>query len=165
MTPGTPLWDWARRIYATPGAEAALLDLQDHHHQSVCLLLWAAWTATEGRALDPFDLVAAAALTRAWEDQVTGPLRTARRALKPAWPLIEEAGREALRARVKTDELNAERCLLEALEALTPRRAAAGAVMAARIAAAAAAWSSATPEPGFETALERLAQIFAAKIL
>ena len=45
------LWEWAKAVYERPGVEAALLELQDGHGQSIPLLLWAAWTASEGRPL------------------------------------------------------------------------------------------------------------------
>lgn len=105
------------RAYAAPGARETLLALQDEHGQSVCLLLWAGWTAARGR--EPAAALAeeAAGLVRAWETAVIGPLRSARRGLKAIPGLAAEA-RQALRARVQADELAAEQALLEALEGL-----------------------------------------------
>ncbi len=97
-------WDWAVAAYARPGVAELCLDLQDSHNQNVPLLLWAIWRGG--------DAAAALALARQWEDEVVGPLRQARRNLKPY-------GRfEALRERVKAVELEAERTLMAELERL-----------------------------------------------
>jgi uncharacterized protein (TIGR02444 family) len=113
------LWDWALRAYAAPGVSAMCLELQDAHGFSVCLLLWAAWAARCGRPAERRTVEAATALVRRWEAEVIGPMRKARRGLKTA-PGLSDEDREALRDRVKADELAAERALLQALEALTP---------------------------------------------
>jgi len=110
------LWDWAAAAYARPGVAPACLVLQDEHGQNVPLLLAALWAAREGRALD---LKSAVWLTRDWETAVVSPLRAARRALKLPAPAFDDPSREALRSRVKSVELDAERLLLEALEGLS----------------------------------------------
>lgn len=110
------LWDWAVRAYGRPGVAPACLHLQDVHGQNAPLLLAAAWAAAEGRTLD---LDAAVGLARAWEADVVGPLRAARRGLKTAHSPILDTGREALRETVKAVELESERLLLAALETLT----------------------------------------------
>jgi len=110
------VWDWALEVYARPNAAEACLHLQDAHGQNVPYLLWAAWTATEGRAVD---LAVAAALVRRWDAEVGSPLRGVRRALKPAQPPVDDAGREALRDAVKAVELRGERVLMETLEAMS----------------------------------------------
>jgi uncharacterized protein (TIGR02444 family) len=109
------LWDWALTAYARPGVAAICLALQDGHDQNVPLLLAAAWAASEGRTLD---LDRAVAVARAWEADVVGPLRSARRGLKISQSPIPDSGREALRETVKAVELEAERLLLAALESL-----------------------------------------------
>src|SRR3569833_2130510 len=50
------------------------------------------------------------------------PLREVRRALKPGFDGVDDAPREGLRDDVKAAELRAERVLMEALEAMTPKR-------------------------------------------
>ena len=114
------LWDWARTAYAVDGVADACLELQDAAGQNVPLLLWAAWCAAEGRAPDEDALEAAGDTARAWQDTAIGPLRAVRRALKPRAPDLDDGDREAVRAQVKAVELEAERCLLAALEALAP---------------------------------------------
>ena len=114
------LWDWASKVYARPGVEALCLTLQDEHGQCVSYLLWAAWMANQGVALTQPALARPAALAREWETNVLAPLRSVRRALKHPVQGFAAADQEQLRNRIATEELAAERLLLEALEALTP---------------------------------------------
>ena len=119
-------WDWAVAAYAKPGVAEACLDLQDSHGQNVPLLLWALWRGG--------DVAAAVDLARAWEDEVVGPLRGVRRRLKG------RAGAETLRERVKAVELEAERTLMLALEAVAGPVLDAGALVKA-----AEAWGTSPP--------------------
>jgi len=126
-------WDWAVAAYARPGVAGACLDLQDNYGQSVPLLLWAIWRGG--------DVAAAVAIARSWEDEVIGPLRGVRRRLK------RRPEAEALRQKIKAIELEAERSLMTALEALAGPEVEAGAPNAV-----AAAWGGAPPPD----ALQRL---------
>ena len=140
------LWDFAVAIHGEPGVDAGLIDLQDNHGQCVSYLLWAVWAARHGRPLTKTALTAAAGLARNWEAEVTAPLRAARRALKQPRPPMADARREALRTRVKAVELAAERTLLEALEAATPKRGGrAGYDVAEALRAAMLVWSAPAP--------------------
>ncbi|MGR4862434.1 TIGR02444 family protein [Caulobacter sp. LARHSG274] len=110
------LWPWALEVYARPAVAQACLSLQDGHGQNVPYLLWAAWRASEGRGADAR---AAAQLVRRWDAEVGAPLRSVRRAIKPAWPGIDDAAREIFRDAVKAVELDGEKLLMESLEALS----------------------------------------------
>ena len=110
------LWQWALEVYARPSVAAACLSLQDDHGQNVPYLLWAAWRAHEGR---PADVAEAARLVRRWDAEVGGPLRAVRRAIKPAWPGVDDDAREDFRNAVKDLELRGEKVLMESLEALS----------------------------------------------
>jgi uncharacterized protein (TIGR02444 family) len=147
-------WTWALEAYARPGAAQACLDLQDRHGQCIPYLLWAAWAAHAGRRLDAETLRVGAELCVRWEGAAVGPLRQARRAMKPSVSGIEDGAREALRAEVKALELKAERLLIETLEAFSSEAASASLPVGTALSAAARAWPSKAP-PG---ALERLAQ-------
>jgi len=114
----TALWDWALQAYARPGAADACLALQDEHRQNVPLILWAIWAAGEGRGPDSAAVADAAAVARAWQDGIIAPIRELRRWLKLPVPDVAESDRGAVRAQVKTTELDAERRLLAALEPL-----------------------------------------------
>ncbi|WP_192035833.1 TIGR02444 family protein [Halomonas sp. YLGW01] len=113
------LWDFALAFYARPGIEAACLTLQDGAGLDVNALLWACW-------LDAHDLTPEAELAnddhplwtelRAWQREITLPLRRQRRALKKqalANPAIAE-----LRETIKHAELLSEREALARLEAI-----------------------------------------------
>jgi uncharacterized protein (TIGR02444 family) len=147
-------WTWALQAYGKPGAAQACLDLQDQHGQSVPYLLWAAWAAREGRALDRQFLEAGADVAARWEAAAVGPLRAARRAMKAQVPGVADGPREALRAEVKALELQAERLLIETLEAMSPASNSAALPLKPTLVAAAAAW----PAEASEAALDRLAQ-------
>lgn len=114
------VWDHAVALYARAGVERACLALQDSGGQCVALLLWRLWAVDEGRPVDGALARRAAALARAWEDQVVSPLRAVRRALERGSPSIADDARAALREKVGAAERSAERVLLEALGALTP---------------------------------------------
>jgi uncharacterized protein (TIGR02444 family) len=147
-------WTWALEAYGRPGAAQAGLDLQDRHGQCVPYLLWAAWAAREGRSLDRRLLDAGADLCARWEASAVGPLRAARRAMKPEVPGIAQEARESLRAEVKALELRAEQLLIETLETLAPDAASGVIPLVPALSAAVAAWPAQAPESG----LARLAQ-------
>ena len=141
------LWRWALEAYAQPGVPEACLALQDDHGQNTCLLLWAVWA--EGA--EPSVMREAARVARAWEETVLTPIRLARRALKPAFPPVDDGAREDLRSQVKAAELQAERVLLETLERLAEGRGGQPALQALK--AASRAWGN----PAQDGALARLA--------
>jgi uncharacterized protein (TIGR02444 family) len=148
------LWDWAVAVYGAPGVADACLALQDHHEQNVPLLLWSAWVAETGRRPDDETIEAACDTARAWDGVVTAPLRAVRRTLKSPVPDIDDGPREAVRERIKAIELEAERHLLEALEALAPEAGGSKRAATDGLVATARVWSSITPRP----ALIRLAE-------
>ena len=150
------LWDWAVRAYAAEGVSEACLHLQDAAGQNAPLLLWAAWAARTGRAPNPDTLEAACDIARAWQEAAIAPLRAVRRTLKGPNPDLENADREAVRAQVKAVELEAERRLLAALEALSPSAEAAPAPALEALVAVARRWSPMTPRAGLVELAERL---------
>jgi uncharacterized protein (TIGR02444 family) len=139
-------WDWAVAVYARAGVQEALLDLQDRFGQCVPLLLTAAWAAAAGRAFDEESLEAAADVARAYDGTLIGPLRAIRRTLKAPVPDLDDPARLALREQVKALELDAERRLIGALEALAPAPNGAGVrPVADALVAAARAWTRVVP--------------------
>lgn len=142
-------WDWAVKAYARQPVADACLNLQDAHGQNVPWLLWAAWMAQEGRSADLKD---AARMMRAWDVEIGAPLRSVRRALKPARPLVDETAKETLRDAVKVVELRGERVLMESLEALSGPPGSPVPVLDGLIAAA-----EASGDPPRRSALEKLA--------
>lgn len=150
------LWDWAVRAWAADGVDEACLHLQDAAGQNAPLLLWAAWTARTGRRPDADTVEAACDIARAWQDAAIAPLRAVRRTLKGPNPDLENADREAMRAQVKAVELEAERRLLAALEALSPPPGDSPAPVLEALVAVARQWSPMTPRAGLVQLAERL---------
>lgn len=150
------LWDWAVAAYSADGVAEACLELQDSAGQNIPLLLWAAWCAAEGRTPDEDALEAAGDTARAWQETAIAPLRAIRRTLKPRAPDLDDADREAVRDMVKAVELEAERRLLTALEALAPPSAGQAQPPLAAMVAAARVWSPMTPRAGLVRLAERL---------
>jgi uncharacterized protein (TIGR02444 family) len=147
------LWEWAVAAYATPGVGEACLALQDNSEQNVPVLLWSAWVAATGRKPDDETIEAACDTARAWDSVVVAPLRAMRRTLKAPVPDIDDGPREAVRNRIKGLELEAEKHLLQALEALAPTPAGAARPAIDALVATARVWAPVTPRP----ALIRLA--------
>ena len=156
MSTDAGLWDWAVRAYASDGVSEACLHLQDAAGQNVPLLLWAAWTARTGRKPDEDAVEAACDVARAWQDAAIAPLRAVRRTLKGRNPDLEDADREAVRAQVKAVELEAERRLLAALEALSPPAADSPRPVLEALVSVARQWSPMTPRAGLVQLAERL---------
>jgi uncharacterized protein (TIGR02444 family) len=150
------LWDWALEAYARPGAADACLHLQDAHEQSVPLLLWGAWVAATGRWPDEDTIEAACDTARAWEAAAVAPLRAVRRTLKAPIPDMDDDARQAVRERIKAVELEAERAVLAALEALSGDPEAAPRPTVDGMVAAARQWARVIPRPALIQLAERL---------
>lgn len=150
------LWSWAATAWTADGVELAALDLQDAQGQNIPLLLWAAWCAQTGRTLSEDDIDAACDTARAWEERVTGPLRSVRRSIKTRVPDMDDVARESVRGQVKAVELAAERHLLEALEALAPEVSSYPRDALATMAAVSRAWSDVTPRTALKLLSDRL---------
>jgi uncharacterized protein (TIGR02444 family) len=150
------LWDWSLKAWAADGVAEACLELQDSAGQNIPLLLWAAWCAAGGRIPDEDALEAAGDTARAWQETAVAPLRAVRRALEPRAPDLDDEAREAVRAMVKAVELEAERRLLTALEALTPPATGPARPPLDAMVAAARVWSPMTPRAGLVRLAERL---------
>jgi uncharacterized protein (TIGR02444 family) len=113
------LWRFSLALYTRPGVADALIGLQDRAGIDVNLILFALWTgATRGRRLDAAELAAAEAAVEPLARGAVQPLRRLRRELKGA----ANADAEALRRRVLSLELAAERQVLGCLAALTENR-------------------------------------------
>ncbi|HVN00250.1 MAG TPA: TIGR02444 family protein [Caulobacteraceae bacterium] len=157
VTTGEALWPYALELYARPGVEALLLELQDAHSQCVPYLIWSLWLAASGRPLDAARLAAGAELARAWQDAAVGPLRTLRRDLKRPGRAAMIPARRRLREKVAALELEAERMLLQMLQEASPATGVAAAGPLAHLEAATRAWGREAPR----ALVERLASITA----
>lgn len=150
------LWDWSVRVWAVEAVQVAGLDLQDAQGQNLPLLLWAAWCAQTGRAPDADDIEAACDTARVWQETTVAPLRAIRRTLKTRTPDLDDADRDAVRAQIKAIELDAERRLLAALEALAPAPSGQPKPVFPALVAVAREWSPITPRRSLELLADRL---------
>ncbi len=150
------LWTWASGAYAAPGVADACLHLQDAQDQNVPLLLWAAWAARTGRAIEDETLEAACDTARAWSEAAIAPLRAVRRTMKGSIPDIGDLARELVRDQVKAVELEAEKHLLAALEALAPQSSVEPRPAIDALAEAARRWGRVVPRPALIALAERL---------
>lgn len=112
------LWDYALANYAHDAVRHACLYLQDEAGVDVCELLWVCWLDRHGLVLDD-DADSALQAVRAWQTEVTLPLRGQRRALKARARLHPDIAE--LRETIKRAELFAERETLARLQALAER--------------------------------------------
>jgi uncharacterized protein (TIGR02444 family) len=110
-------WRFSVAIYAKPGVAPACLVLQDQFGRDVNVALFCCWLGASGRGLLSRDTLDAADRAVApWRHQVVEPLRGARRAIKAE--LAD--GNEALYAKAKAIELEAERALQRKLVEQAP---------------------------------------------
>ncbi|AOE62858.1 TIGR02444 family protein [Pseudomonas corrugata] len=112
------LWKFSLDLYARPGVEPICLALQEAG-ASVCLLLCGLWLEQRGVACDEQRLQQLRQLAQSWEKEVVQPLRTLRTQWKAG--ALQDTDLTHLREQVKKLELEAERCLLERLEAVAAR--------------------------------------------
>ncbi len=106
------LWEGMLDLYAAPGVAAACIAVQDSCDADVLLLLSAALLARDGLRLPPALARRMAAQTREWRVEVVLPLR----ALRRRWR--DRLSAQALRERIKSLELDAERSEVETLQSL-----------------------------------------------
>jgi uncharacterized protein (TIGR02444 family) len=120
MTSDGVFWAFSLRLYGEEGVPDATLVLQDECGADVDIVLYILWRASGGVCLDEAGVHAAIVAVSAWVQLVVLPLRAVRRALKSKLTDVAPADAEALRTRVKAEELEAERLQHQALERLAP---------------------------------------------
>lgn len=114
---GEPLWRFSLALYARPGVAAALVGLQDRAGCDVNLMLFATWLgAARGRSLDATQVAAAKGAIAPLNGGIVHELRRLRRELRGA----ADDDIQALRRRIMTAELAAERQVLRRLAAIVP---------------------------------------------
>ena len=139
------LWDFAVAAYRRPGVEQDCLALQDEHGQCVTLLLWRLWVLD--RKIGASELARAVEVARKWETAVVAPLRSVRRKLREPFLAVADHARMELRERLKADELEAERVLLQSLESLKIAGGSAPADAAGALVELVAMWGGDPPAP------------------
>jgi uncharacterized protein (TIGR02444 family) len=118
--PASPFWTFSLRLYGKPGVPPACLALQAGSGVDVNVLLFCLFAAKSGRALALPDVTRILATTEPWKSGAVVALRAARVYLRDPAPFIDAAAAEALRQRIKADELEAERLQQEGLFAAFP---------------------------------------------
>ncbi|MBA6118319.1 TIGR02444 family protein [Pseudomonas putida] len=110
----TDLWNHALALYARPGVEEACMSVQAMGGD-VCLLLCATWLQRRNVTVDAERAKALRDLAAPWQRGVVTPLRE----LRQQWRASAQHDPQlaALREQVKGLELQAERTLLERLQA------------------------------------------------
>jgi len=115
------LWEFSLTLYAEPGVAASCLSLQNQHGFDVNLVLFCLWYGFRHGVLTDDLLKTALDTSDRWRETVVQPLRSLRTRLKR--DLVESAyasspGISALREKIKTAELDAERIQQQELEKL-----------------------------------------------
>jgi uncharacterized protein (TIGR02444 family) len=82
LSKATRLADYVSRLYPRPGVESLLLRLQNERDLDVLLLLAACWLGCGGRPATVADWRAICAWQSPWHQQIIGPLRAARIAVR-----------------------------------------------------------------------------------
>jgi len=112
-----PLWDFAIRLYSQEFVAEICLKAQDRDGLNVPLLLFALWADARGMDLSEAQLKTYLAIMNAYDGDLIRPLRAIRRDLKITSSAMAPIQRQEFRQTIKSLELNAEKALLEALEA------------------------------------------------
>lgn len=120
---GEAFWAFSTELYARPGVEPALLALQDVDGLEINLALFCLFAGSRGQSLDGPAVAAMQGIGLIWGREVVGPLRSARRQLKP---LAGNGTAAALREEVKRVELAAEKAMQMALAELLAGEGAGG---------------------------------------
>jgi uncharacterized protein (TIGR02444 family) len=109
------LWRFALSFYREPEVAPACLALQEEVGVDVGILIFAVFAATRGVELSDGDLNEADRLVAGWRSEVVIPLRRLRRQLKTGPAPAPTATTDALREKIKSIELEAERIELSLL--------------------------------------------------
>ena len=115
---GSAFWRFSVGFYRKGGVAEACIRLQDEKKVDVNLLLFLLWQAALGRVLSEHEVEELERQIAPWRNATVIPLRTVRRALKPAPGLVSAPAAELFRTRIKAVELEAERLQQEAMEEL-----------------------------------------------
>jgi uncharacterized protein (TIGR02444 family) len=106
--PADAAWDFALRLYDTPGVAPACLDLQERHGIDVTLMLFCLWHGTVSERPLGDDLPAIAAAAQEWHRAAVLPIRAARRWLKRGTEGQEQSKSAALYRTVLAAEIDCE---------------------------------------------------------
>ncbi len=104
-----PFWNFSLEVYGGEGVARACLDLQDRRQVDVNVLLFCCWLGASGRGrIERADLQALIGRVQAWQREVIGPLRAARRRLGEGIAHAPDEEAALLRKRLADVEIEAE---------------------------------------------------------
>jgi len=107
--PPHPFWDFALKVYRSPGVSDACLEVQERLGMDVNVLLFCCWVGDSGRgSLTPQTLARACDTVAPWHETVVKNLRTVRRALKGGLASAPKELTDALRSQIQAREIDAE---------------------------------------------------------
>ncbi len=113
---GDGLWAWAKEHYARPGTADLLIDCQDRFDLNINVLLWCSWCAEQYRLLSELEIRSALDVGQTWANEITIPLRKARRALKMPRFRNYASCHDGFYEKIKDVELTSEKMELELYE-------------------------------------------------
>jgi uncharacterized protein (TIGR02444 family) len=118
MTDKVSLWDYACTLYRQPSVEGICLELQDEYQMNIPLLLFLCWTGRYVGALTLDEQQQSHEIAKQWQSLCIQPLRCIRSKMKCADVNSSfESVWSGMRETVKQAELEAEKSLLQILEA------------------------------------------------
>ena len=109
-------------LYARKGVAEACLELQNSYGLDINLVLFCFWSGNQHGELDEATLSKAISFSATWRTEVVQPLRNVRRWMKDTGAIFagdRQSHYDALRERIKLDELAAEKYQQGVLEGLT----------------------------------------------
>lgn len=112
-------WNFSVALYARARVADACLELQNSYGLDVNMLLFCYWHGIHLGEFTPATLSQALSTSLTWKQEVVQPLRNVRQWMKiqgNAYSGVDLTQFEALRARIKFDELGAEKYQQELLE-------------------------------------------------
>jgi uncharacterized protein (TIGR02444 family) len=106
--PDDPFWDFSLVLYGQEGAAPICLRLQERHAADVNILLFAAWAGSLGQRLSGAEMDRAKQAVGRWHSEIVVALRGLRTQLKTDAMGSPPEIATAIRAEIKTAELDAE---------------------------------------------------------
>jgi uncharacterized protein (TIGR02444 family) len=107
--PAHPFWDFALKVYGSPGVGEACLDVQERLGMDVNVLLFCCWVGESGRgSLTSEALAHACEAVAEWHEAVVRKLRSVRRALKTGVGSVPKEFADGLRRQIQAREIDAE---------------------------------------------------------
>ena len=106
--PDNAFWDFSLQVYGGDGVPPICLGVQARHSADINLLLYCAWAGALGHRINADDLALTKEAVARWHVEIVVALRGLRTLLKTDQMGCAPETAEAIRAEIKSAELNAE---------------------------------------------------------